>query len=106
MNVKIDKEQLLKHHFWILSGCYLLLVIVPLVFLWTSVSGAVTKEQEALETVKKSVSGISNPKNEKWVKAYETQDGFVEKKKNDVWQTAWELQKDMFIWPPKLQDDF
>jgi hypothetical protein len=106
MKVNVNKEQLIKHHFWILSACYLLVVLIPLFLLWTGVSGAILKEKEDLEKTKKNVSGYKDPKNQKWVDAYTKQDGYVERKKNDVWKQAWELQKDMMTWPPDLQETF
>jgi hypothetical protein len=106
MKVNVNKEQLLKHHFWILSGCYLLVVLIPLVLLGTGVSDSITKEQQTLESAKKDIKGVTNPKNQKWVDAFEKQDKFVEDKKNIIWAKAWELQKDMMTWPPDLQETF
>jgi hypothetical protein len=99
MAVQIDKEALIKHHFWILSGCFLLLVLIPLILLGTSVSKTVAEEGKKLDESKKSLKGINNPKNEKWVNAYKKQDEYVKVKKNEVWKDSWETQKYMMTWP-------
>jgi hypothetical protein len=107
MKVNVNKDQLIKHHFWILTGCYLVVALIPLILLGTGVSDTITKEQGDLDKTKQGVKSITSPKNDNWVKAYEKQDHYVDEKKNQVWKQAWELQKDMqMIWPPELQDTF
>jgi hypothetical protein len=106
MEVKIDKEVLAKHHFWILAGVFLILILIPLLLLATSVGASVAEAEKKLEDSKKSLQQLNNPKNDKWVAAYTKQDGYVEAKKNQVWQQTWETQKDMMTWPPGLQNKF
>ena len=93
---KIDKEVLIKHHFWILTGLFVLLVLIPLFCLVGSVSGTVAKGRDDLEGAKKQAKGVpASPPNGNWEKAYKTQDGYVEKKQDQVWKQAWDTQKDM-----------
>ncbi len=106
MAAKIDKEVLIKYHFWILAGCFLILVLVPLVSMGTGVSEAVEKEKKDLEAKQGTLKKISNPKNEKWVAAYEKQDSYVDKKKKELWKQAWDTQADMMTWPVNLEAKF
>jgi hypothetical protein len=107
MAAKIDKEVLIKHHFWILTGLFVLLVLIPLFCLVGSVSGTVAKGREDLEGAKKQAKGVpASPPNGQWEKAYKKADGYVEKKQDQVWKQAWELQKDMVTWPEGLLAEF
>jgi hypothetical protein len=106
MAAKIDKEFLIKWHFWILAGLFVILALVPLLMLTTSVSATVADEQEKLNKNKEMVKGIKDPKNQSWVDALTKQDGFVEEKKNDVWAKAWELQKDLMTWPQEFVEKY
>ena len=104
---KIDKEVLIKHHFWILTGLFVLLVLIPLFCLVGSVSGTVAKGRDDLEGAKKQAKGVpASPPNGNWEKAYKTQDGYVEKKQDQVWKQAWDTQKDMITWPEGLLAEF
>jgi hypothetical protein len=105
MAASFDKETLIKHHFWILTGVCLVLLLVPLLMLVTSVSATIEEETTAYEKAKKLVETIKNgqPMNPEFVKAYEKQDVGIESKKSTVWSSAWELQKDMMTWPVELE---
>ena len=88
MAAKIDKEMLIKHHFWIGTGLCVLLVLIPLFCLIGGVSDAVSRERDAMIAAKKKGEGIKDPKNEKWVSAYKKQDGYVETQQSKVWREA------------------
>src|SRR5207302_8076280 len=102
MAASLDKDTLVKHSFWILAGCYVVLVLACLTVLATSVSDTVRKEEEELKTAEKLVTSISDPKNDAWEAAFKKQDEFVKGKKDKVWKEAWETQKDMMTWPREL----
>src|SRR5438132_2283139 len=108
MAVKIDKEVLIKHHFWILTGLCVLLVLIPLFCLVGGVSGTVTKETEAMNGAKKKAQGISGSvqKNEKWVAAYSKQDKIVDDRRIVVWKQASQTQTDFMTWPEGLLSEY
>ena len=106
MAATLDKETLVKHSFWILTGCFVVLVLACLTVLATTVSDTVHKEEEALEKAKATVTGIKDPKNDEYVKAYKKRDEKIDRKKGEVWSKAWETQKDMMTWPRDLQTRF
>jgi hypothetical protein len=99
MAARLDKETLIKQHFWILAGCFVILMLIPLLVLVTSVSATVEQEEKTLTDSKETVKRISDPKNKDWVEAYKTQDKIIADKKNKIWQIAWDHQKDMTTWP-------
>jgi hypothetical protein len=102
MAIKFDKEILIKHHFWILSGVFFLLALIPLLLLGASVSAKVNRAKEDLSSAEKSVTGIKDPKNQNWVNAYQEQDKKIDKKKHEVWKQAWETQKDLMTFPEAM----
>src|SRR6516165_6007683 len=106
MVAKFDKEVLIKHHFWILSGVFLLLALIPLLLLATSVSARVNRASEMYKSEAGKVSGIKDPKNKSWIDAYHQQDIEIEKKKIKLWQDAWETQKDLMTFPASMTDTF
>src|SRR5713101_1820452 len=108
MAASINKDTLVKHSFWILAGCYFVLVLACLAVLVTGVSATVGKEQEELKTAQDQIKSItsSEPRNPQWVEAYEKQDKFISDKKEEVWKKAWDTQKDMMTWPRDLQTKF
>jgi hypothetical protein len=108
MAVKIDKEVLIKHHFWILTGLCVLLVLIPLLCLVGGVSGTVTKETEVMVASKKKAQSISSSeqKNGKWVDAYKKQDDIVDGRRIVVWKQAWQTQRDFMTWPEGLLAEY
>src|SRR5260370_28140797 len=103
MAATLDKDTLVKHSFWILAGCYVVLVLACLALLMTSVGDAVRKEEDELKNAEKKVKDINDPKNQSVVDAYSKQDQIVNDKKDEVWGKAWKTQEDMMTWPRDLQ---
>ncbi|HLN32465.1 MAG TPA: hypothetical protein VK395_32355 [Gemmataceae bacterium] len=106
MAVRIDKEVLIKHHFWIMLGVSVLLLLVALVALASTVGQRVDKEEKAFSTTKGMLKNLKDFKNDKFVKAYTIQDEVVKQKKDEVWAQSWELQKDMMTWPDQTEIDW
>jgi hypothetical protein len=103
MALKVDKDFLLKHRFWILTGLFVILALVPLFLLTTSVSATVAQKQKEFDDSKKSVEGIGpTAPNEKWVEAFKTQDEYVADKKSKMHSEAWNSQKNMMTYPDPL----
>src|ERR1700722_8595833 len=100
--VKFDKDLLIKHRFWVLLGVFVILALVPPFLLTTSVSDAVEKKRVEYDNAKKSVEGITAPKNQKWVDAAEIKDGFVSDKKKEMHEKAWRSQAGMMTYPESL----
>jgi hypothetical protein len=106
MAATLDKDTVVKHSFWILTGCYVVLVLACLAVLATNVGDTVRKEEEELKKAQDLVKGITNPKNDEFLRAYGERDKLVDSKKGKVWNAAWDTQKDMMTWPRKLESQF
>jgi hypothetical protein len=103
MSTTLDKDTLLKYHFWILIGLFFLFVLVPLITLLTSVGPDITKEQEKLQTEMKSYTAVSNAKNEKWETVLREKDKVIVGNKDKVHDAAWKIQEDLMTWPESLE---
>src|SRR5262245_3750799 len=106
MAATLDKETISKHGFWVLTGCYVVLVLACLAVLMTSVSDSIRKEEEDLKGAEKAVTSIADPKNDSVVQAWKKQDDLINGKKDEVWGKAWKTQEDMMTWPRDLQAKF
>jgi hypothetical protein len=104
MAMKIDKEYLVKHHFWFMLAAYLPLVVLSLVLLWTSVAGAIDKRATDLKSLKDKVKTNTKPdaKNMAWIDAATKKAEALAKQKNKVWSEVWNGQAAIFTWPEPL----
>jgi hypothetical protein len=106
--MKVDKETLIKHRFWIALGAYgllwlLLLLMLPLM-IGSSASAARTIYKKANDDVDKIKNPPSGGKpgdfaNEAWTDPIRKKEEELSKRKVEVWKVAWETQKDLMTWP-------
>jgi hypothetical protein len=97
--MQVDKETLIKHHYWILLGIDIPLLLIVLMIIAFSVSGRVDGERKKVEDAKKTLDGIQNPKNQAFLTYYEDRSKRVGGKQNEVWEKAWRAQDGMMTWP-------
>jgi hypothetical protein len=110
--MKLDKDTLVKEHFWFLLGLLVVMVLLSLVLLWTTTGGAIAKEKKTFEDQKRNLEGIpkSGPKNINWISR---QDDKLKKEgaqKDRIWGEAWKVQfikedSRFMTWPPTLQPE-
>jgi len=101
--MKVDKEVLLKQHFWILLVLVVVLPLVCLLILWTSASAKVEDAEKTVKVVEQKLINITSPKNDKFVKVVDEKDKKVDAQKTKIWEAAWKEQADMFTWPESLE---
>jgi hypothetical protein len=99
---KVDKDTLIKHHFWILCGVLLPLVLTCLIVLGVAVGSKVKAKRAEFEKAKTDVSKFGDVKNQSFIdplmKQYDEFNGL----KNEVWYDAWWLQNyptPFMTWP-------
>jgi hypothetical protein len=102
--MKLDKETLIKHQFWIGFGVLLLLMLVT--GIWISAVSAednVTKKQ-ALDAAKASLDSNLNkpPRNKNEINELKKRVGVLEKRREEVWKKAWEMQESLQTWPKAM----
>src|SRR2546423_6468157 len=99
MAVKLDKETLIKHRFWIGLGVFVPLWLILLLVLWTVVSSKVSAEQKAYTDSAGKVKGINNIKNENYTAPVKEKEEALKKQKDRVWEAAWKKQDGLMTWP-------
>jgi hypothetical protein len=102
--MKVDKEFLLKHHFWILAGLVLLLELPAYILLSTSVAGDNDKEKKTIEAANSQLKAINQVKNSSFLNALKRKDKKLFYQKTEVWEKAWRNQEKIFVFP-KLKDN-
>jgi hypothetical protein len=101
--MKIDKEVLLKHHFWILSGCVLPLALFAFIWLPTAVSGDNDDDRAKIQKQIDAQKNTGEVKNQKFLTALEEKDKDLGVQKNKIWKDVWEAQKGLFTLPGELK---
>ena len=101
--MKVDKEVLAKHHFWILMILVALLPLICLLILWTSASAKVEDAEKSVKGVEDKLNKITSPKNDKFVKELNAKDEKVDAQKTKIWNAAWRDQEGMIRWPNNFE---
>src|ERR1700682_3368976 len=101
--MKLDKETVIKHRFWFLLGIVVPLVLVVLCVLKFGVAPEVQAKEKEFKDAKTNVSGITNPKNDVFIKLVKDKETTLQSKKNKVWEQAWKGQGEVISWPPEMQ---
>jgi hypothetical protein len=107
--MKVDKETLVKHHFWILLGIVAPLVLIALCTLWFGAASDIKKKEDEFEKMKKQLADLKNKsgiKNTHWVNVLEQKEKKVADQKDKVWKEVWEAQSDLMTWPQALANEY
>jgi hypothetical protein len=104
--MKIDKDALIKHRFWILAGLSVPFAAVAILLLVTSVSSGIAKTRKTLEDALKVVKNVSNPQPEAEILARKEAAEILLKKETAVWGAAFKEQEVFFRWPREMEQEF
>ncbi|HTU17811.1 MAG TPA: hypothetical protein VMG10_07075 [Gemmataceae bacterium] len=103
--MKLDKDTLVKHQFWILLGSFLLFWFIAVLWLKVAASEPIAKAQEKYASTKKSLDAEQrNPVNVNtflppWNEAAKDYNNH----KSVIWGKAWDFQAGMYDWPTAWQ---
>jgi hypothetical protein len=101
--MKVDKETLLKHRFWIGLGAFALLWALLLIFIPVKIGGAAAEQLgkfiKARDDVKKIAAAPKDFANPSWVEPLKKKEDALKTQKDKVWKAAWETQKELMDWP-------
>lgn len=106
MAAKFDKEALLKHHFWIVIGLSLVLMLVSGGGVLWGVAPAADEKQKAIEA-KQTALTSARPTSREHIEKLEEQKQTVEGRRGKVWEEVYKAQrqadgKDLIHWPEQL----
>jgi hypothetical protein len=99
----VDKEALMKHHFWILLGVFGLLVPVVVGDLMLDVSSAIAAQEKKIdEQQKKLKAQASKTKGQNYLDELTKQKEVLGTQRTAIWDESWKNQEAMFTWPEQL----
>ncbi|QDU23440.1 hypothetical protein [Urbifossiella limnaea] len=90
--MSIDKDQLKKHHFWILLGVVPVVVLIAAFVVSATVGAAIEAKTKAVADAEKEIAGKTGVKSDPLIKLLDDQRGKLEEKKVDLWKENWERQ--------------
>lgn len=99
----MDKEKLIKHHFWILLVLALILLPVTLGGVWMGVAEATTKAAQNVASKTSALNG-HKPQGENYVATLEEQRKKLDDSKSTVWKVNAVPQGSLIKWPKALQN--
>jgi hypothetical protein len=87
--MKMDKDALVKHKFWVLLGVFALLWIICLSFVAVNAGGPVDEAKKNYDAAKAAVAKYPRPKNASFLPPWQKYGDTFTKHKNEVWKIAW-----------------
>ena len=104
--MKLDKDTLVKHQFWLLLGLSGVLALASLVLLFLGPAAKAQAERKKFDDAKNSLGPKAprDPKNPKFLTAWNKRRDYFTGHKNTVWKQAWLTQADIMTWPRELAD--
>jgi hypothetical protein len=99
--MKLDKDTLIKHRFWVLLGLEVPLVLAAVAVLLVGVRSAIAKLQTEVETKRDAPTKLTaeTVRNQDWVDKLGKKEAEVDKILTKIWADAWTGQADLQTWP-------
>ena len=102
----MNQEALTKQRFWILFGITVPLLLICMIWLATSVATENSVKRSLLEGHKDRLDANARKdlQGAEYLKLLTKRTSELEAQRLDLWQQAYNLQKDLTVWPGDLQD--
>lgn len=104
--MKMDKEVLIKHHFWFLAIGAVVLTALSIVLLNSVVKADIAKKRKELEDQHKALQGYTAVKTPREIKEKEREAEQIESFQDKIWAYAWKQQEPLFVWPDNVEKRF
>jgi len=103
--MSINKEKLAKNQFWILFGVIVPVMFFTMIWLKTVSAGRTADGRRKLDEHLKKLDNFTSspPRGDLDMKALLEREATLQKRQDEIWKSSWEMQKDLFTWPGKLQ---
>src|SRR5438270_11124513 len=101
--MKVDKDQLIKHRFWIMVGLSVPLAAFALLLLVTSVSSSIDKVRKELKAEYNKGAKASGLKTQQEIADKEAAAKVLIKKETTAWNAAYKEQEQLFRWPRDME---
>ncbi|MFL5343058.1 MAG: hypothetical protein ACJ8F7_23240, partial [Gemmataceae bacterium] len=104
--MKMDKQALKKHHFWILLGVFTLLAVVLLVVIPIGVGGMIEGKEKAVEKQDKDLDANKSPKSQSYLAGLDVNKDKLGVQREKIHRYMYVLQKDLVAFPGDLYDKY
>jgi hypothetical protein len=104
--MKLDKEALIKHRFWIFLGLEIPLVLIATLVLLLGVRAGIEKRKKEVDGKIKAVTSVKDVRNQNWVDELEKMEKGVNAKLTALWAEGWNVQSGLVTWPKSLESRF
>src|SRR5260370_11413700 len=104
--MKMDKEALLKHKFWIVLGTFAVLWLVALTWLLVSAGGPIEAAKKKYKDPLGTITGFQRPMNPSFIKPWEDDKKVFQDHKKVIWADAFAKQEKLYTFPGSREYDF
>lgn len=106
--MKLDKDTLIKHRFWVMLGFAAPLAIIAIFILLVVIGAEISGYRD---NIVKKVDAAKNKLKTKFVNQSiiderATDRKLIESKEHEIWKKAWEQQAYLFTWPDSVEKRF
>jgi hypothetical protein len=104
--MKLDKDTVIKHHFWFLLATAMPLALIGIVLLMTVVSSLIASNRKKLESDLKGTKVSDPAKNDVWMQQIKKRVAEMKKREKEVWEEAYKSEEYLFTWPEEVEKKF
>src|ERR1700681_4334287 len=101
--MKLNKETLLKHKFWVLLLVTLPFSLGAIFLLATSVSGDIFRERKKIEADLVKYTKALEAKTPAQIEAARKEAELINDMQKSVWEKAYKIQEPIFTWPKEVE---
>jgi hypothetical protein len=105
--MKIDKDALIKHRFWIIVGLSVPLALIAIILLATSVSNAIASVRTKLQKVETDLKNAQkDPKTPDDIERKKIEASKLIEEETKAWKKAFKDQETLARWPRKMEETY
>ena len=104
--MKIDKDALIKHRFWILVGLSVPLAAIAILLLATSVSSGIAAVRENLKKELSKLKNLKDTKRPPEIAEKKVEADLLVGEETKAWAKAYKEQEHLFVWAPAMESKY
>src|SRR5260370_20182456 len=104
--MKMDKQKLAKHHFWILLGVFTLLAVVLLIAVPIGVGGQIVEKEKKYDEMAKKLDGAKQVKSDHYLAELDAQKDKLGTQRGRIHNEMFRRQRDLLAFPGDLYERY
>ncbi|HLW63943.1 MAG TPA: hypothetical protein VKS79_01405 [Gemmataceae bacterium] len=101
--MKMDKETLIKHQFWILLGVYALLALILIILVTTVIGADAEAKEKKINDQKNDLKNNANAISRPYIAVLDQQKDTLSQKRGELWTEMYDKQKGLIAWPGDMR---